>query len=516
MSIRFLPTPLKDAPESTDWRSVASAQKTVRRDGAVAGALIAHGAASDNRSRLLEGGALAVTTGQQAGLFTGPLFSVLKALSAAALAHELNAAGNGPVVPVFWVAGDDHDFAEINHCYVTGQDGRVTRIVLRERAADAPMLAAYREPVGPEGAVALAALEALLPPGDARSSTMDLLRRAYAPDHSLAEANALAMAELLGPYGLVVCRGWDGTLKKAAKDVLLRAAKGAAKLDAGLLAEAELLRARGANVPVEVGQGLTLLMIEGRQGRDRLRIAGNGFETRRGGEAFSLADLERIAAEEPERLSGNVLLRPAVEATVFPTVGYFGGPGELAYLAQTGPVFQQLGVPRPARLARLSGLLVEAKVDKILEKNRLTPSDLATDEGALISRVARDALPGSAAAALAELRAAITSHYATLQAEAVAVERTLEKPVENMRNQALVGTQEIEKKLLAALKRANETAVQQVVRARDQLFPEGTPQERVISAVSFVGRHGTAVLDLLFDAARAHARRHLEGPPGRT
>jgi uncharacterized protein YllA (UPF0747 family) len=268
-------------------------------------------------------------------------------------------------------------------------------------------------------------------------------------------------------------------------------------------------------VPVDVGQGLTLLMIEGVQGRDRLRIAGNGFATRRGGETFSFQDLERIAASEPERLSGNVLLRPAVEAAVFPTIGYFGGPGELAYLAQTGPVFEQLGVPRPARLARLSGLLVDAKVDKILDKHRLAPADLATDEGALISRVAREALPDSASQALASLRAAITSHYATVQAEAVAVERTLEKPVENMRNQALVGTQEIEKKLLAALKRANETAVQQVVRARDQLYPDGTPQERVISVASFLGRHGTAVMDLLFDAARAHARGHLVGPVGR-
>jgi len=128
--------------------------------------------------------------------------------------------------------------------------------------------------------------------------------------------------------------------------------------------------------------------------------------------------------------------------------------------------------------------------------------------------VAREALPDSAAASLAELRSTITERYAAVQAEAAAVDRTLERTVETARNQALVGAQEIEKKLVAALKRSNDTAVQQVARARDQLFPDGSPQERAVSAVSFLARHGRPVLDLLFDAACQHARRHLVGPPG--
>src|SRR5205085_564277 len=132
-----------------------------------------------------------------------------------------------------------------------------------------------------------------------------------------------------------------------------------------LAAHALAMKSAGADVAVAVGEGLSLLMIEGSHGRDRLRIGEDGtFTTRRGSERFTQADIERVLREEPERLSGNVLLRPVVEAAVFPTVGYFGGPGELAYLEQTAPVFQRLGVPRPARLPRLSGFLVEAKVDK--------------------------------------------------------------------------------------------------------------------------------------------------------
>jgi len=505
MTVRFLPTPIQAG--GGDWRLSARAQKSARAPASIAPALLSIGPAVVNQQLLLDEGALAVTTGQQAGLFTGPLYAVYKALSAAALAHEMAAAGHGPIVPVFWVAGDDHDFAEINHCTVLGADGRPVRIALRERPADAPMRPAYKELVGEDGATALAALEAALPAGDARTATLEWLSRAYTADRSVAEAYTVALAELLAPWGVVVCRGWHRALKTAANAVMLRAARDAEGIDAELAAEADRLRARGAAVPVEVGQGMTLLMVEAAQGRDRLRFTGGGrFETRRSGETFTLDDLERVAAEQPERLSGNVLLRPAVEAAVFPTIGYFGGPGELAYLEQTGPVFSRLDVPRPARLARLSGMLVEAKVDKALGKHQLVPTDLAADESALATRIARSTLPDTTAAALAELRRTITERYAAVQGEAVLVDRTLERPVENARNQALVGSQKIEKKIVSALKRSGATAIQQVTRARDQLYPGGAAQERVISVVSFLARHGPSVLDKAFEAARQHAR----------
>lgn len=491
----------------------------------MASALLAEGAAVPNVPALLEGGALAVTTGQQAGLFTGPLYAVYKALSAAALALEMSEAGMGVVVPVFWVAGDDHDFSEINHAFVLGQDGRPVRITLRERAADAPMLPAYREPAGLEANQALQRLEEALPPGDARTETTAWLARGYTPpagmveeglELSVAEGHARAMAELLGPYGIVIARGWSPELKRAAADVFTAAATRAAEIDAALAAHALGMKARGAAIPVDVGEGMSLLMLEGGQGRDRLKIAPGGFVTRRGNTTVSLDEVKRIIASEPGRISANVLLRPVVEAAVFPTVGYFGGPGELGYLEQTAPLFQVLGVPRPARLPRLSGFLVEAKVDKVLEKYRLTLADLSQDESTLAARIAREGLPESTSKALEALRAAITEQYAAVQAEVALIDKTLEKPAENARNQALMGTREIEKKLVAALKRTFDTAIQQVARARDQVYPEGQPQERVISIVSFLGRHGRPVLDLVFAAARDHARRLLEAAPVRT
>jgi bacillithiol biosynthesis cysteine-adding enzyme BshC len=493
--------------------ALAREQQAERRFPAVAAAaLLAVDAAEAAKARLLAGDALAVTTGQQAGLFTGPLYTIHKALTTVALAQALGARWGCPVVPVFWVAGDDHDFAEIAHCTVVGVDGRAARIQLRARAPDAPLRPAYEEPVGPEGAAALEQLAGLLPISEFRDATLGWLSRHYGPDTSMAEAFAGALAEWLGPLGVVVCRGWHPELKRASAQVVLQAAREASALDQALAAQAERMREAGSEVPVEVGNGLSLIMVEDAAGsRDRLRIAGTGFAARRSGTPYDLAAIERLLATEPVRVSPNVLLRPAVEAFLFPTVAYVGGPAELVYQEQAAPVFARLGVPRPVRAPRLSGTFVEAKVDKVLERHGLTLHDLARPEGELASQLVRADLPAGATAALAALRQAVTEGYAAFQAEAVAIDRTLEKPVENARNQALHGAQEVEKKLVAALKRASETTLQQVARARDSVAPGGTPQERVITLASFQSRHGPAVRDLVLDAARAHARALLEG-----
>ncbi len=513
-ALAFHPLPLAGAVDAGALRAARDAQAARRVDLAAAPAFLAEGAARANLDALLSGRALAVTTGQQAGLFTGPLYTVHKALTAAALAERLGKEWGRPLVPVFWVAGDDHDFAEIAACDVVGPDGARATVRLRERGAEAPSLPAFREVLGPDGQAALARLESLLPPSEFRPGVLAWLREAYAPERSMAEAHARAMATLLGGRGVVVLRGWSGALKRAAAPVLRAALRRAAELDALLAEDAAGLRREGREVPVEVGAGLALVLVEGTAGRDRLRVEGPGrFVTRRSGEVLDLAALEALLERDPERLSANVLLRPAVEAAALPTVAYVGGPGELAYLAQVPRLFEALGVPRPAPVPRLAGLLVEPRVRKALDRFGLAAADLERPESELLGAAARGALPPSAAAALESLRAALEGGFQALAREAAAVDRTLERSVESARNQALGQTHEVEKKLLAAVKRSDEAGVQQLARARAALFPDGRPQERVYTAASFTARYGAEVLDVLAAAAAAHAERLLEAVP---
>ena len=431
------------------------------------------------RDRLAAGEVLVVTTGQQPGLFTGPLYTINKALSAIALAARLERERGVPVVPVFWVAGDDHDFAEGNHAWVLNGDGQPVKIVLRERPHEAPQVPLFREPCGPEIRAALDALSAALPETEFKRDVLAWLEASYRPETSLADAAANALHQLLAARGLAIFRAYDAAAKRAAAPWLVRG------LDATL------------------ADGLTPVLVEGTLGRDRLRAEGDAAVARRSGEQFSRAKLEQMARETPERLSPNVLLRPVIEAALFPTVAYVGGPGEMEYLPESKPLFAQLGVTPQAAVPRWSGMIIEARVDKVLAKHGLTARDFDGQPGALESRIARADLPPDLAAALAELRAQIETRYGTLATEIARVDPTLERTVQSARNAALGGTHEIEKKLVASVKRAEGTTLSQLARARGALMPGGQPQERVLTVASFLARYGASVLeDIAAEVAR--------------
>ena len=425
------------------------------------------------RDRLANGEVLTITTGQQPGLFTGPLYTVFKALSAIALADRIERERGVPVVPVFWVAGDDHDFAEANHAWVLGRDGEPVKITLRERAHDAPQLPLFRESLGSDIGAALDALDAALPDSECKPDVRQWLAACYRPEMNLADAGAEALNRLLGARGkgLAVFRAHDRAGKRAAAPWLLLA------LDETL------------------ADGLSPVLVEGRLGRDRLRKDGGGFVTRRSGERFTRAQLEKIAADTPERLSPNVLLRPVIEAALFPTLAYLGGPGEMGYLPESAPLFSRLGVAPQAHVPRWSGVIIEARIDKVLSKHGLTPADFNEQPGALESRLAKADLPPDLAASLDELRADVESRFARISGEVQQFDPTLERTVESARNAALAGTNEIEKKLVASLKRTQGTVVSQLSRARAALAPLGKPQERVLTIASFLARYSGSLLD---------------------
>ena len=461
---RIVPTPF--APP------LAAREGTPRR---VSAALIEATLPGPGRDRLAAGEVLVVTTGQQPGLFTGPLYTIYKALSAIALARRLEQERGVPVVPVFWVAGDDHDFHEANSATVLNTAGDPVRIVLRERPAEAPALPMMREPCGPEIITALERLRAETPESEFKDDILSCIKVAYPPAASLADACAALLQILLGDFGLAVMRPYIPSVKREMAPWLLQA------------------------LDITLPDGLTPVMVEARLGRDRLRKDNDQFATRRSEERFDRAALERIAAAAPDRLSPNVLLRPVVEAALMPTVAYMAGPGELRYLADTAPLYQALGVVAQTPVPRWSGILIEARVSRVSDKHQLRTQDFAGPPGALEAKVVREQLPADVTEALETLRRDLTTSYGNLAAGVARLDPTLERTVESARNAALAGTHDIEKKVVGALKRSNETLVGQLSRARASLFPGGVPQERALTFASMAIRYGPSLLTALHD-----------------
>ncbi len=502
--MRLVPTPIGSLPRLPAERSGGIDRRLFE-------AIIPAPGVSQLLDRLTEPGALAVTTGQQPGLFAGPLYTIHKALSAAALARLLHEVWGRPVVPVFWLANDDHDIVEAATIAWLAADGSLRRAVLRERPADAPLTPMYRERLGPEILPILDQLDADLAAGPDRDLVAAWLRRHYQPDATIASSYSGALAELLAPHGIVCLDASHRAVKQLAAPLLLRAIHQSEPLDVALRPLAASLAAQGADPGVALGDGATLVMLEGQSGRDRLLRDGNGFMTRRGHERFTEAALSALAAADPQRLSPNVLLRPVVESHLLPTVAYLAGPGELRYLALTPPLYEQLEVLRQEPVARWSGVLVEPRVDRVLAKFGMTVEELLSAPGAAEAKVVRDALSADLARALERVRQTIDREYKIILDGAMAIDPTLERPVLGAHHGAVTGLGEVERKLLQHLKRRREVELQQLARARTAVAPEGKPQERTLTIAPYLARYGRSVLDDVFASAHGWYARALEG-----
>jgi uncharacterized protein YllA (UPF0747 family) len=264
---------------------------------------------------------------------------------------------------------------------------------------------------------------------------------------------------------------------------------------------------------VAVGDGASLVFLEGPVGRDRLVRDGDGFLTRRGKTRCTMPELEDIASRSPERLSPNVMLRPVVESAVLPTVAYVAGPAELRYLELATVVYQALGVPRQQPVARWSGLFVEPRVTRVLQKHGAGLADLLGDGSALETRIARGALPEGAEAAFAVLRDAIERGYRPVIGAAATVDPTLERPAQSARVQALHATEELEKKVLQHAKKRAAVELTQVARARLAVHPDGKPQERVLAMAGFLARYGMGLVGALAEHIEDWYTHALEGDP---
>ena len=507
MTLRIVTTPLEARPE---W----PAAKAGGFDPALREALIPAAGMDPLLEKLARPDALVVTTGQQPALFTGPLYTIHKALSAKALADLLEARWRRPVVPVFWLAGDDHDFAEARSVSWLRADGGVGNYSLHPRPADAPQLPMYRTPLGVEVTELLGQLDTDLRALQYGALVREWLARHWVPGRTLGAAYASSLAELLAPLGIVAFDPTHRAAKRAMARHLVKALGLARDLDRDLAARGAELAKAGTDGGVEVGDGATLVMVEGREGRDRLVIDGDGFITRRSGERFTLEQVQALAAAEPERLSPNVLLRPAVEAAILPTVAYIGGPGELRYWQLTPPIYARMRIEPQLALPRWSGMIAEPQVDRTLADLHTTLDELLDPKGRLETRLARDQVPPEAADALAHLLASIVRDFEVMQRKGEEIAPQLARALETMRRKMEWLAERTEGKLVAHVKRRDVETTGRIRRARESLRPGGRPQERVFTVAPFLARHGLGLLPELLGTIRTWYASALEGGGG--
>lgn len=447
-------------------------------------------------ARLHEPGALVVTTGQQPGLFTGPLYTVHKALAAAALARVLERRWKRPVVPLFWIAGDDHDFAEASVAHWVDQDGELVEWRLPARAASAPQVPMSEERLPASVADGLALLEAALPAGAPRDETLAWLRKHYVAGATLHGAYAGAVAELLAPFGVVCFDPTHAAVKKAQAPLLLSALQRATELDTMLASLPQ------PDTGIAAGDGASLVFINTSAGRDRLVVNGDGFRARRSGNRFTRSEIETLLAGEPGRFSANVLLRPVVESALLPTAAYVAGPGEMRYLErQAFALYPALGVDRQIPVPRWSGTVVVRWAERLLGRLRVTADAVLDDDGTLAKAFLERDFPGDARQAIDALRGQVTRSSGVIGAAGKRIDPVLDKAVKGRMQRLGQVTDDIENVIRRHLRRRNDIAYAQFNRLSQSFRPGGKYQERVICAPSFLGRYGNAWTGAVFEAA---------------
>lgn len=453
--------------------------------------------------QLTDANTVAVVSGQQAGLFGGPLFVLHKALAILEVARRLTEEGR-PAVPVFWVAADDHDFAEIRSVCVLDGDGAIR--LLR--------YAPHHEPVGqPAFTIVLDdtitrlvdELAEALPPSPSRDEMVGVVSECYRQGETLSGAFARLLSRLFPD--LVVLDSSDSALKTAVAPVLAREVEESSPTSRLALEAGRALLEAGYHQQVPVRDGFLnlFMLVEGE--RRALGLIDGGLEIRGVGTRMTIPEALGRIETEPGLWSPNALLRPLTQDALLPTAAYVGGPAEVAYHAQIGSSYAHFGVPRPVIIPRPSVTLVEPAQGRVLEAEGLSLPDLAGDPEDVVARWARHTYP-EVEYAFAQTRSSIEREMGEVEERLAALDPTLRAATAAARGRALHQVEGLHEKAMRALKKRDQGRATRLRRTRDALFPGGAFQERGLGLLGLVARRGRGLLAELQERVDPFARGH--------
>ncbi len=441
------------------------------------------GAAAVRLERVIKARGVVVTTGQQPGLFGGPIYTLSKALTALELADAIEQSTGIPAAPVFWAATDDSDFAEASVAWLSDVDGLHQLTHSEKPPAGTPMSGA-----------ALGDLTAHI----------DRLRAACgsAPNTEYLESAAKAYSagtiggaylnllhDLLEPLGIAVFDASSSAYHDAARPVLLDALTSAAKISSAASARAVAIRDAGFEPQVEDDRGLSLVFAIEKGIKRRLSVAEAG-------------------KPPAAALAPNVLLRPLVEREILPTIAYVAGPGEIAYFVQSNAVAEALGRERPVVVPRWSCSVVEPFVERAAGRLGVQLGELK-DLHAVEKRLARTAVPESVMKAWSHLNEQVRESVRAL-GRAVEESKLMPAPViQGLHNSLGHRLGRAERRILAAAKRRDERVRRDLIAAAAAIWPNGKRQERVLNFIPMLTRGGEALVSDMRKAARAHAKQLL-------
>lgn len=457
---------------------------------------------------LREADCIAVVSGQQVGLFTGPFYTIYKALSAVKLAECMSQRGL-KAVPVFWMATEDHDFPEVAKAEFINRDCALSSV------SAAPELHPEGLPVGRVTLDeslhrTLQDLLSALPQTEFSDDLEKLLRDAYQPGRAYGEAFARVMSQLTGQQGLILLDPLDPQLKQLAAPLYAEAARRAHEIALAIVNRSQELEAAGYHAQVAPSENSFPLFWHDEIGaRHALARTDSGkYQAKDGGKEHSAEELADWALREPERFSPNVTLRAVVQDFLLPTVAYYGGAAEIAYFAQTAEVYRILDRPVTPILPRASMTMVEKHTWRALERYGITLIDFFAGVDHVVARVVEEYLGKETSEAFDHTTKTFNDELDGLQEQLRRVDPTLAEALETGRRKINYQIDGLRTRFQRAQLGRDEAVHRQIERAFDLLYPGKTLQERRINITSMLARHGRYVVDWIYGAIDLGSNDH--------
>lgn len=451
---------------------------------------------------------VAVVTGQQAGLFSGPLYTVYKALSAIKAAECLSGRGYN-AVPVFWVATEDHDFEEVSKTFVLSRKGGLVEIKNEPKKCYENLPVGY---VKLDESIddTLRNLFNELSDTEFTEEIRQLLLESWIPGAYFGDAFAALLTRLLGHHGLIILCPLNKVLKELAAPVYVDAIKKSAEIVTALRSRSEELLADGYEAQVLIGEDyFPLFWQTGDDTRNALKRSLRGtFKTKDGNREFTLEELAEIAEKEPVRFSPSVVLRSVVQDYILPTVCYFGGGAEISYFAQSGEVYRILNRPVTPILHRQSFTIVETKHAKTLSRFELGFSDLFEGLDVIVPQVVEGFLNKETAEVFTCVETRINAELDKLDRQLSVIDATLADNLGTRRRKINYHIGALRKKFHQAQALQDETVNRQINNLFTALLPHKHLQERSLNVLTLLDRFGTDAIGWIYDSLDLDDRGH--------
>ncbi|MCU1290868.1 MAG: putative cysteine ligase BshC [Acidobacteria bacterium] len=461
-----------------------------------------------NIALLRESDTVAVVTGQQAGLFTGPLYTIYKALSAVKLTECLRGRGY-KAVPVFWIATEDHDFEEVSKTFVINRETELSELKNEPKRCYENLPVGYVK-LDDSIKQTISDLFEELPNTEFTQELKQIVDETWVSGSYYGDSFARFLNVLCGEYGLIILCPLEERLKKLAAPIYVEAIKKSEEIVSALRSRSRELQGDGYHAQVLIGEDYFPLFWQAKDHtRNALKKSENGtFKTKDNAREFTLDELAGIAEKEPGRFSPSVVLRSVVQDYLLPTICYFGGAAEIAYFAQSGEVYRILDRPLTPIFHRQSFTIVEPKHNRTLEKYDLELKDLFAGFESLLPQIVENHLNRETANLFTEAETKINSELDRLDRNLSAFDPTLAENLATRRRKIIYHINALRHKFHHAEIRNDETANRQLANALTALLPHKHLQERTVNVTNYLNRYGLYFIDWIYEAIDLDDKGH--------